>query len=343
MNSFSNDTVLLIDACYSGSNEGPKEVGGVFQGLFKHNSMRIYASLAHETAKEIDYKNEYFKQYLPFYSEVLGLSDLSGNGYFTAMVGLFFAEYKLGAEENIDFKKIVSYVSNKGREYVEYLTKAGTKTQNSVLLMESANRLNQQPKVLPLKEEVSFNDESHNFFVIQKILSKAQYWKTGNFYSITPSFYYVLTMGDLKDILGAAIMPLVSLDYNYNLNSGVFGIGITSGYHTVKTQSLYTKQYTMNSIPLSLHARYISKLDIPIFFSTDINLGFMFQSLKYADSLNAGKNANTTASYFSGGLGIGFNLFQNLAVSINGNLLYILEQGGNYLGLASGIGLILFF
>ena len=62
----------MIDACYSGNNEGPREIDGDGESIeFKQNSMRIYASLAHRTAKEITYGNAFFRHVMPFYQSAL--------------------------------------------------------------------------------------------------------------------------------------------------------------------------------------------------------------------------------------------------------------------------------
>lgn len=161
INSYLNDTILIIDACYSGGNEGPKET--YKKKGFKSNSLRIYASLAHLTAKEIIYDGPFFKQVKPFYRDVLRLEDIKGNGYFTAMIGLFFAEYKLKPDENISFKELVSYVTNKGKQYIEYLALRQTYAQR----FEATVRLNQQPKVLPLQEKVDYTDINNQFILIQ--------------------------------------------------------------------------------------------------------------------------------------------------------------------------------
>ncbi len=166
INTYKNDTVLIIDACYSGNNEGPKEVFKTEKkSAFKSNTLRIYASLAHLTAKEIKYSGAYFKQVKPFYRNVLGIKKISGNGYFTAMIGLFFAEYKLKPGENVSFKDLVSYVTNKGKQYVEYL--ALKQSHNAQRQFEAGVRLNQQPKVLPIKQKVDYIDVNHKFILIQ--------------------------------------------------------------------------------------------------------------------------------------------------------------------------------
>ena len=162
VNSFPNDTVLFIDACYSGNNEGPKDFTSYKKKTaFKSNSIRVYASLAHLSAKEIIYKKHpFFKPVLAFYRDVLGLHDLKGNGYFTALIGYFFAEYNFKKNENISFIKLISYVTNKGNAYVETLAK-----EKHYKL--AGMRLNQQPKVLPITERVNFQDRHHNFLFIQ--------------------------------------------------------------------------------------------------------------------------------------------------------------------------------
>ena len=161
INSYSNDTILIIDACYSGGNEGPKDT--YKKKGFKSNSLRVYASLAHLSAKEIIYDGPFFKQVKPFYRNVLRLDDIKGNGYFTAMIGLFFAEYKFKPNENISFKDLVSYVSNKGKQYIEFLALRQSYAQR----FEATVRLNQQPKVLPIKEKVDYIVINNKFILIQ--------------------------------------------------------------------------------------------------------------------------------------------------------------------------------
>ncbi|GMT49277.1 MAG: hypothetical protein IEMM0008_0816 [bacterium] len=98
VNTYKNDTILIVDACYSGNNEGPKEMFKTEKkAAFKSNTLRIYASLVHLTAKEIKYNSSYFKQVKPFYRNVLGIKRISGNGYFTAMIGLFFCRVQTKA------------------------------------------------------------------------------------------------------------------------------------------------------------------------------------------------------------------------------------------------------
>ncbi len=173
VNSIRNDTTLILDACYSGNNEGPLDTNS--DNGYKANSLRIYASLAHMTAKEIVYRqNPFFVNLLDFYRSVLGIN-IEGNGYFTSLIGYFFAEYDFTHNNNISFRDIMDYINNKGKQYIEYLAMNGTNASRGStlqlnLLFETGSRLNQTPKMYPLRSQVIYNNPVNEFVLIKKFV-----------------------------------------------------------------------------------------------------------------------------------------------------------------------------
>lgn len=172
LKNFNNDTVLILDACYSGNNDGPFEHDDINIEEFRNNCIRIYASLAHMTAKEISYENEYFKAIKPFYENVLELKNIDGNGYFTSFIGYFFAEFKFDSSGNISFKDLLNYTTNKGKQYTEFLAMRGARNMEVSVdyYSQSAIRLNQQPKIFPLDKKIEYTDPNHEFMVIKKYI-----------------------------------------------------------------------------------------------------------------------------------------------------------------------------
>ncbi len=176
VNSIDNDTTLILDACYSGNNEGPLDVGGASD--FRKNTLRIYASLAHMTAKEISYKhNPFFNNLQKFYQDVLGI-DIDGNGYFTSLIGYFFAEYDVSGKTNISFRDIMEYITNKSKQYLEFLAIKGVNagrgsTQQINFLYETGARINQLPKIYPLRGKVNFINPDNEYILIKKYTEPA--------------------------------------------------------------------------------------------------------------------------------------------------------------------------
>jgi len=187
VNSIKNDTVLILDSCYSGNNDGPFDREGDTD--FKSNCLRLYSSLAHLTSKEITYDNDFFTHLNPFYKSVLNInisnqdnsgdinlynveniSNIDGNGYFISFIGYFFAEYDFSKKNNINFKDILHYITNKSKQYVEYLALKGARSKSLTVKYynESAERLNQQPKVFPLAPIKNYQNPNNEYLVIFK-------------------------------------------------------------------------------------------------------------------------------------------------------------------------------
>lgn len=171
VNSFENDTILMLDACYSGNNEGPIDRSEDI--AFKNNSVRIYSSLAHMSAKEIFYTDDYFAHIAPFYENVLNLTGpdkLEGNSYFFSFIGYFFAEYDFVNFGNVSVWDMLMYIFNKNRQYVEFLE---MRSQADKSFFERYNRrLEQQPKIFPLAKKPEYKDLNHNFLYIDKYVLK---------------------------------------------------------------------------------------------------------------------------------------------------------------------------
>jgi hypothetical protein len=342
INSFGNDTVLLIDACYSGNNEGPIEV---FKGKkrvgFKPNSLRIYASLAHLTAKEIAYSNVFFQSVRPFYRDVLKIHAIEGNGYFTAMIGLFFASYKLKEDENISFKDLVSYITNRGKQYVEYLAARGKKERNQSMLNESSIRLNQQPKIHPIGEEVPFDDENHRFMLVQDPILPP--WPRNDFYSFGIGFSANFPMGTMSGSMEMGYMPLLFINYNLNSGWGILGLGITTGASMTETKESVPYQYRLLTVPVAANVKYYTKLKIPLFFMIDVNIGYAFSRLEYQESYPDRENQTASTPFFITGFGIGYNLHTNLSAVLSMNYVRFYFENGAYSGVAPGLSLIFKF
>jgi hypothetical protein len=310
INSFSNDTVLLIDACYSGNNEGPLDFFQKDQP-FKSNCIRIYSSLAHLTAKEISYENHFFKSALPFYSEVLDINNIDGNSYFTALIGHFFTHYKLKKGENVSYSELVSYITNKGKIYVETLAKTKGEARKSAW-EEAVYRLNQLPKIHPVDEKVSFIEPEHEYIILQK--KKYNFWPKKNFLSLGIDTGVPLTMPPYNKSLGLSIMPLISLLYNLNYSWGILGLGIQAGIQWVSTRPEVEYNYNLLIYPLTLKCSYSTKLSIPLYFLYELSLGIGINQLLFTDYPE--RDSMGTKFYLGTGCGIGFNLTKKYSIGL---------------------------
>jgi len=262
INSFSNDTTLILDACYSGNNEGPLDPAS--QEGFRDNSVRIYASLAHMTAKEITYDNEYFRGIKPFYENVLGVKDLQGNGYFTSFIGYFFAEFRFDTSGNISFKDLLSYITNKGKQYTEYLAMRGSRNLEISLdyYSQSAIRVNQQPKIFPLDKKITYTDPNHEFVVIKKYIEPA-----GIITEITYAPFYSLGVfqENGNDLFKNTLTHSASIRllYSPNMFNG-FLIGAETGYlytYREENRSKGQQEIFLRIIPVMGVIGYRQQLD----------------------------------------------------------------------------------
>ena len=334
VNSFKNDTVVVLDACYSGNNEGPREAykKGKKQD-FKSNSLRVYASLAHLTAKEIKYSSQYFKEILPFYRDVLKIKEISGNGYFTAMIGLFFAEYRFKPDENISFKDLVNYVTNKGKQYVEFLA-LGKKS-----VREAGIRLNQQPKILPIKEKVDFQDVNHNFILTQKPIKPV-----GLEPAVTGGIFFPL----MSDVWGQIDSPALSLNMAVNyemdfLTEGLFA-QLNMGFISLFViPSPNRRDIDMSILIPSLGLKYRPfKFS---FFSMTLGAqgGMAFSFLRVGSFGAIKEETNTFTNVVVGGdLSVNFEIFRDFNLIIPGKFLYIMYEEPMY-GLSVEMGVQYYF
>ncbi len=247
INSFPNDTVMFIDACYSGNNEGAKEVEeGVDRLEFKENSIRIYASLAHQTAREIEYEDDFFKKRLDFYEKTLNLKKLNSNGYFTAMVGLFFAEYELKPDENVSYTDLLSFVNNKGNEYLEYLFQMG-QTGSKLAMKSYSKKRNQSPKILPIKRKPRFEDPDNRFIVLQQSVKKIGL-------QLNAGAGYFVPVGQFKEAVDGGLD--IKLSLNYELRFITYNLFLDMGLELITLNSkwssdLNTRKSTLQLIPLT--------------------------------------------------------------------------------------------
>ncbi len=340
VNSFQNDTTLIIDACYSGNNEGPKEMlKGVKKDDYKSNSSRIYASLAHLTAKEIHYRNNnFFKHILRFYKETLEINHkFSGNGYFTGMIGMFFAEYKFKPKENITFNDLVSYITNRGKQYVEYLAMIGH--ENKEQRMFAQMRLNQQPKILPIQERVTFLNQNHQFILIQKPIVPL---------GLEPglSIGVFFPVGDLgKDFKSPAININLHLAYEMDFLLKRFYLVFNAGYLNLSTPSSASKRDVgLNIIIPSLGIKYIPVHTNIFKLTVRLDAGPAFTFARYG-SFGAIKeeSKSLTDFYFGGEIGFQLKLYRDLHLVVPGKLIYIKYPDSPLYGISTGLGVNYYF
>lgn len=335
INSFPNDTILILDACYSGGNEGPKEMlKDVKKDEFKSNSIRVYASLAHLSAKEIKYNNTFFSHLKTFYNDTLEMKPIpKGNGYFTAMVGMFFAEYKFKQDENISFKDLVSYATNRGKQYVEYLAMWG---HENLEQKKHANlRLNQQPKILPVQERVDFLDENHNFILIQKYIQPLglEPMLTGDLF---------LPMGTAGKSYKSGMMVNVSASYelfnNFFLSGAFDYISMSSINDTSK------RKVDLNILVPSVGVKYRAlKLSI---FSLQVGVmggvALTFSKTAAFGVLKDESNAYSNA-YFGANINFCFELFKYFNLVIPAKFHYIGYGAKPLYGPSFGLGISYYF
>ncbi|MBN1411121.1 MAG: caspase family protein [Spirochaetales bacterium] len=336
VNSFTNDTVLIIDACYSGNNEGPAEFGPD-EVPYRDNCIRIYASLAHLLAKEITYDNPFFSVVLPFYRDVLHLNNIDGNGYFTALIGMFFAQYRFQKEENVSYQDIVYSVTNKAKVYVETLAKTkGTEQKGA--WEEAVYRLNQLPKIHPADRKISFQNENHAFMILQK--EKIQYRPENNHISLTYDATATITLPPYDKSLGIGAMPMVSVMYNIPIGWGILGFGILAGTQWTTTNQGSSYPYNLLMYPLALHTRYCSNLESPFYFILDLSAGAGIVQLLFVNPSDFPKNSTDFKFYWNMSLGFGVNISKYWGITASIGYTQLHPHADIYHFLAPGISVI---
>lgn len=232
INSVDNDTVMILDACYSGNNEGPINYDPDHR--FKDNCLRIYSSLAHLSAKEISYDNDYFDDIQEFYEGVLGLTGdnaVDGNGYFTSFIGYFFAEYRVSDYPRVTFNDLFRYISNKSKEYVEHLALRSNEDREhyrAAYSKELVLRLNQHPKMLPYDRDVVFKNPRHKNLVMRINRPNALTVEL----SVGPTLYLGMleSTGHISLLqYPVSISNVIRLSYGPDILKGVF-FGMETGY-----------------------------------------------------------------------------------------------------------------
>ncbi len=340
INSFTNDTILMLDACYSGGNEGPKEMfKDKKEAQFKKNSIRIYASLAHLSAKEIRYSNTFFSHIRAFHKNVLKIDKLKGNGYFTAMIGMFFAEYKFKKNENISFNDLVSYVTNRGKQYVEYLALWGKLDKEQGKFAKI--RLNQQPKILPISERVALNNDNHQFIFIQKYIQPL-----GLEPGITGGIFY--PMGSFGSVYKKPAI-MISLFLGYELDFLVkkrklFGV-LNAHYINMGTVSDSARRdVKLNIFVTSLGVKWYPFTLSFFRMSLMLDAGPAF-TLSSASSYGAIKEESNSVTNFYGGadLTLNFEIIKNLNIVLPVKFILIKYVGEPFYGVSGTLGVSYFF
>ena len=339
VNSYKNDTILMIDACYSGNNEGPKEMlKGVKKDEFKSNSVRVYASLAHLSAKEIKYNNTFFSHAKQFHKETLKIKKrLGGNGYFTAMIGLFFSEYKFKEDENISFKDLVSYVTNRGKQYVEFLAMWGKESKAQKKFAKL--RLNQQPKILPVQERVDFLDENHQFILIQKPIMPV-----GMEPGISVGVFF--PMGNLgKNYKSPSLIASIFTGYKLDFISKKLYASFNFSYMSLSTRnSTVTRQIGLSVIAGSLGVKYFPVSGSFFTLSVGVNAGpaFTFASYGSFGPLREEKRSLTNL-FLDGELMAKFKIFKDFYVILPVRYLLINYKEDPLSGLSVALGASYYF
>ncbi|MBN1410520.1 MAG: caspase family protein [Spirochaetales bacterium] len=328
INAFANDTVLIIDACYSGKNDGPRDIPE--NEAFKSNCIRIYAALSHTAAKEIGYDNAFFKENLLFFNETLGLHDINGNGYFTALFGMFFSRYKLKKQENISYQDLVYYITNKGKIYVETLISSIDKGSWE----EAAYKLDQYPKIYPVDERISFSNPSHAYLILQKPFVEQKIE--------APPLLVVINTGvsiemePYNKVFASGIFPTLSLLYNLTNN---WGIGISVGTQWAPTNSGIPDPFTLINYPVALHLRYCSALNNTFYYTVNAKAGIAITQFFYNSLPN---ELHFEPKFFwSAGIGIGFNLDRTYGISLTIDYNAMMPYMNAYHFISAGIELII--
>lgn len=302
INSFKNDTVMMLDACYSGNNEGPINYRPEYR--FKDNCLRIYSSLAHLSAKEIKYTNDYFDAVQGFYEDVLGLKGeraIPGNGYFTLFIGYFFAEYEVHDYRKITFNQMFRYISNKSKEYVEYLalrSKKSTDTTREIYSTELSMRLDQHPKMLPYHRDVDFISNRH--------LNLMQ--KKPNVLTLELAAGPLLFLGmvDKSENLTTSKTP-VSVSNTLRLSFGpdaLYGayFGVEAGYMFMKRKADESMPQIFPVLGLAGYRRQFIQTNDILGIHANIGIGAAFVYFPGGDVLNNGEAATTLAFQTSAGI-----------------------------------------
>lgn len=328
INRLNNDAVMIIDACHSGAAEETRDFTDNSQA-YRDNTLRIYAALAHHVAKEINYgNNPFFDSVLPFYREVLGLEDIRGNGYFTALLGLFFASYQLKPYENISFGSLVSFITNKGSRYVEYENTRNKNSKNIQMRIDTS--VYQQPKLHPIQKLPEFRKEEHLYILYQNPTLKQpknRFTVTSNISGCLPVTY--------SDSLNMGFMTLINVHYNISLGRNKLGLGIQTGISGTESTEKATNLYENYLIPFALYGSFNLHITGPLYIVVDTGLGACFNYLNYKDDTLP--DLGDLKMYLSAGTGIGFYMSDSVSAALKINYSLFIPYKQPFMVLSPGI------
>jgi len=260
-----------------------------------------------------------------------------GNGYFTAMVGLFFAEYKFKEDENISFKDLVSYVTNRGKQYVEYLALWGK--ENSTQQKYAKIRLNQQPKILPVQERVDFLDENHQFILIQKPIIPLGF-EPGL------SLGVFLPMGSIgKSYKSPSLSATVFTNYDLSFLVNRLYASFNLSYTGIRSKSGVTSRDIGLIIIASTFGVKYQPFNISFFsLSVGVDAGPAFTFAKYG-SFGAIKeeSKSMTDLCFGGEIGSKFKIFKNFYIVLPFRFMLFNYKDDPLYGLSLGLGASYYF
>ncbi len=211
-NSFKNDTVIIMDSCYSGAEEGGnnilisdnsdnayKQVGlsnnnkEVKERLrYRSNIIRVYSSLAHQQSREANYKQiKGMQSHLGStykFLEGLGYNGV-GNGMFSIILAAFFSE--LDPNKNAySFEDLNSHVNLK----ISDLQESGFDSQ--------------RPKMIPFQSPFKVKE---NFYLFYKNIERKKLPKIER-------LYYKAVLQQIKSKYYTAISlykQILKINYNY--------------------------------------------------------------------------------------------------------------------------------
>lgn len=333
INSFSNDTILFIDACYSGRYEGVKEFIPESEEPFRKGSIRIYSSLAHLTAKEIEYKdNPFLKDTALFHKQILGMEDIEGNGYFTALIGRFFAKYRFQKGENVTFKDLFSYISNKAKLYEQALI---LKVKNDKSFIgELYKRSEQYPKYEPVDQKVEFKNPDHQYIVLQQTTNIYQPEKNYLSYEGSAVLSWPITCTESQK---QGFMQLDSFHYNFYFSWGIIGTGLACGVQWNTSKGSGIDSFNFLLYPIAVDTRY--NIDFGIFFfQMHISAGVGINQLFFIESTE--RDSIGPKFYLNTGLGLGVNPWEKTGLAAKLDYILLIPYEENYMILLPGIELV---
>lgn len=338
VNRYSNDTVIIIDAASRSKNVKPIKIIENQSGKYKKNTMRIYGALTPLDAREIEYEfNPFFKPLLTFYKNTLKIKEIEGNGYFTALISYFYAEYKFEDKENITFKYLMDYVINKGNQYIEFLVESGNILDSEG--REAKSRLDQQPFIHPKWESLKFKDDFHTLALIQDWYDTEIGGDIGLFFPMGNFSNYVQTMG---------IYARFYLNYELRSITRKFFLSFQTSYIFIESSNPDSdnvrKDSTSHILGLTGGIKYEFvnwspfSASVEAFAGGAVTMTFVepfgtleAQTILYLDFL------------FGGAVNFQFEISKNLFLTLPGRFIYITYPDLPLYGVSGSIGINYYF